>query len=97
MTERDKARPLMPAATREQQARIAILRAIAYRVAHPAEQRPLSWSQEQPRKRTTRVILDIDTSDLRVLIARIAHSPIGRQPSQSLKPGKLEPLPPQPR
>jgi hypothetical protein len=93
--------PLLPPPTGAQQAQIAILRAIAYRVAHPSERHPLSWWQEQQRDGTMRFTLDIETSDLRDLIARITKSPIGRQPRQrareALKPGKSEPLPPQPR
>ena len=89
----------LPPPTREQQAQIAILRAIAYRVAHPSDGHPLSWWQKSPRERTTRFTVDMDTNDLRDLIARITKSPVGRQPrsSTSLKPGKSEPLPPEPR
>ena len=71
--ERDKSRQLMPPASAEQQAKIAILRAIAYRVTHPVDRYPLSWWLEQPRERTTRVTLDIDTTDLRDLIQKISR------------------------
>ena len=82
----------LPPATSVQQTQIAILRALAYRLTHPSDQHACSWWQEAPREGTTRVSIDIDTADLRDLIARIEHSPIGRR-----RPDKSEPLPPQPR
>lgn len=62
----------------DEQEQIAVLRALAFRITHHEARHAVDFWVSQPRPRTTRFTLDIDTKDLRDLLTRIERGELRR-------------------